>query len=61
MNDFETRYKGKHRTISFIKSGVRIAACFGAALMLPNTVLAITVLGAGIVFAEVLGIAEEIF
>jgi hypothetical protein len=59
--DFEQKYRGWHTKISFIKSGVRIAAAglsIGLSL-LGQTWSAVTVLAFGLLIAEVLGILEE--
>jgi hypothetical protein len=57
--DFETNYRTKHKTISIVKSGIRIAGCLIAALFLPNVYWAIVAIGLSFAVAEVLGIAEE--
>lgn len=63
MNNFEEKYKGWHQKISFIKSGVRIAACLSAATTLfvvsATTIPAILILAIGLGLAEILGIFEE--
>lgn len=65
--DFEKKYKGWHQTLSFLKSGIRIAACLGStfiALALDHAIgimPALLILTIGLAFAEVIGIAEEWF
>ena len=50
----------KHQLISFIKSGIRIAAsCFGC-LMAFNPPVAILILAGGYGLAEVVGVYEEL-
>ena len=59
MSDFETKYRTKHKTISIVKSSIRIVGCLVAAAFLPDTYWAVTALGLSFAVAEVLGIAEE--
>lgn len=49
-----------HKNVSFLKSGVRIVACVVAVLLLPDVIIAVTVLAAGLVGAEWLGVWEEL-
>lgn len=44
----------KHRDLSFIKSGIRIAACLGGVFG------SLTILAVGLMAAEVVGIYEEL-
>ena len=53
-SDFETKYRTWHTRLSYIKSAVRIAAC---AIALYDS--SIAVLAAGLLIAELVGIAEE--
>lgn len=63
--DFEEKYKHWHQKISFIKSGVRIAACLSCIITIitlghiEGTTPAILMLAIGLGLAEILGIAEE--
>ena len=74
MSDFEDKYKGKHRSISLWKSGIRIASCAIAMSVVSYYVslaeadprilanaLAIDIICIGFMIAEVLGSAEENF
>lgn len=64
-DEFESNYKHWHQKISFVKSGVRIAACLSAiitALVLAQElgqVASILILAVGFGLAEILGIFEE--
>ncbi len=64
-NNFETKYKDWHQKISFVKSGVRIAACLSCVITLivaghlEGNTPAILMLAIGFGLAELLGIAEE--
>lgn len=64
-NDFENRYKDWHQKISFLKSGIRIAACLGTIIILMlygvHDIISISVLllSIGLLLAEILGIFEE--
>jgi len=53
-NDFESKYRTWHTRLSYIKSAVRISAC---AIALCDS--SIAVLAAGLLIAELVGIAEE--
>ena len=63
--DFEKKYKEWHQKISFIKSGIRIAACLGTIITIAvlghviGTTPAILILATGFLLAEILGIFEE--
>lgn len=58
---FEDKYKEWHQKISYVKSGVRIASCMGAVLLLSMDTyyFSILFLAIGLMIAEVLGIVEE--
>jgi hypothetical protein len=64
-NEFEEKYKNWHQKISFVKSGVRIAACLGTIITISTlghvigTTPAILILAIGLGLAEILGIFEE--
>jgi hypothetical protein len=64
-NDFENRYKDWHQKISFLKSGIRIAACLGCIITLlvygVHDIVAssLLLLSIGLLLAEILGIFEE--
>lgn len=64
-NEFEENYKDWHQKISFIKSGVRIAACLGSIITIATlghvvgTTPSILILAIGLFLAEILGIFEE--
>jgi hypothetical protein len=61
MSDFEQRYQKKHKSISLIKSVIRLASC-GLVLLMPytsNPVHLVAILALGFGIAEVLGIWEE--
>jgi len=53
-SDFESTYRTWHTRLSYIKSAVRISAC---AIALYDS--SIAVLAAGLLIAELVGIAEE--
>jgi hypothetical protein len=53
-SEFESKYRTWHTRLSYIKSAVRIAAC--AIALYENSVV---VIAAGILIAELVGIAEE--
>lgn len=63
--EFEENYKHWHQKISFVKSGVRIAACLSAIIVVSVLDMelgqnaAILILAIGFGLAEVLGIFEE--
>ena len=65
--DFEKKYKEWHQNLSFIKSGIRIAACLSAIITLitlghiEGTTPAVLMLAIGLVLAEIIGILEEWF
>ena len=50
----------KHQLISFVKSGIRIAASCFACLLYTNFPAAILILAAGYGLAEVVGVYEEL-
>jgi len=52
--DFESKYRTWHTRLSYVKSAVRIAAC---ALALYEG--GVMVIAAGLLIAELVGIAEE--
>ena len=64
-NDFEKKYKDWHQKISFLKSGVRIAACLSCVITLialghlEGGTAALMLLAIGLGLAELLGIVEE--
>lgn len=62
MSDFEERYQKKHKTISVIKSSMRIGAAVASIGMilfgLPTTAILFGFL-VSFIFAELLGIWEE--
>jgi hypothetical protein len=64
-NEFENNYKHWHQKISFVKSGIRIAACLSCIITLialghvEGTTPAIMMFAIGLGLAEILGIAEE--
>jgi hypothetical protein len=64
-NEFEEKYKDWHQKISFIKSGIRIAACLSCATSvivlghIEGGTPALLILAIGFGLAEILGIAEE--
>ena len=64
-NDFEKKYKDWHQKISFLKSGVRIAACLSCVITLialghlEGGAAALMLLAIGLGLAEFLGIVEE--
>ncbi len=66
-NNFENDYKSWHQKLSFIKSGIRIAACFSAIIILvllghiEGTTPAVLMLSIGLLIAELIGILEEWF
>lgn len=68
-NDFENNYKNWHQKLSFIKSGIRIAASIACAITLvaihPNPALgsmpSLLILAIGYGAAEIIGIFEEWF
>ena len=49
----------KHKYISFVKSAVRIGACMCAVNQINEPYLGILYLGFGLMFAEIIGIVEE--
>lgn len=59
--DFEEKYKRWHQTLSYIKSGVRIAGCIGSLILLGvyGANISVAFLAVGLMLAEFLGIAEE--
>ena len=61
MESFEQKYQKKHKRLSFIKSGVRIAACAFVLFMPAATAPSILIgaLALGFLVAEWIGIAEE--
>lgn len=59
MSDFESNYKKWHTRLSYIKSAVRIGACTGVIIITHATMLPVTILAAGLLVAELIGIAEE--
>lgn len=50
----------KHQLISFVKSGIRIAASVGACFTLIYPALAVLILAAGYGLAELVGVYEEL-
>lgn len=58
ISDFESKYNGWHKNLSYVKSTVRIFACF-LALMSTDVKLAIGFISLGFMLAELIGIAEE--
>lgn len=50
----------KHQLISFVKSGIRIAASVAAVGAIANPSLAIVILAMGYGLAEVVGVYEEL-
>jgi hypothetical protein len=50
----------KHQLISFVKSGIRIAASVAAVGAIANPPLAIVILAMGYGLAEVVGVYEEL-
>lgn len=64
-NDFEDKYKSWHQKISFVKSGIRIAACLSCIITVialghsEGIAPAVLMLAIGLGLAEILGIAEE--
>lgn len=60
MSDFEQRYRNWHTKISHAKSVVRMFACGGGIALSSDPVVAICVLAAGLIIAEILGVVEEI-
>ena len=53
MSDFETKYNGWHKKLSYVKSGVRLVGCsFGLSGYF-------TICFTLILIAELIGIAEE--
>ena len=50
----------KHQLISFIKSGIRIAASCFACLLFTNAPVAVLVLALGYGLAEIVGVYEEL-
>ena len=58
MENFEDRYQKKHKLLSFIKSGIRIASCFFALLSV-DAKIAVGIVALGFLIAEVVGIFEE--
>lgn len=65
MDNFALKYKNWHQKISFIKSGIRIAACLACVMTLvilgndEGSIIALLTLAIGIGLAEFLGILEE--
>jgi hypothetical protein len=60
-NNFEKHYRGWHRGLSFIKSGMRIAGCAGAifwATTNPGATLGF--MASMFLLAELIGIIEEL-
>lgn len=60
MSDFETKYRTWHARLSYIKSAIRIGSAGIAVWFSTEPVLAIVLLSAGLLLAEILGILEEI-
>jgi hypothetical protein len=61
MSTFEDRYRTWHTWISYVKSGVRIVAGIVTLVLLGSSITAaVAVLAAGLILAELLGIAEEL-
>lgn len=64
-DNFESKYKTWHQTLSFIKSGIRITACLSCIITLvalghvQGTIPAVLMLAIGLGLAEILGILEE--
>jgi hypothetical protein len=60
MDSFEEKYQKVHKRLSFIKSGIRIAAC-ALVLFLPGASVfgLIGILALGFMIAEFIGILEE--
>jgi hypothetical protein len=64
-NEFEKKYKDWHQKVSFVKSGIRIAACLSCIITLlvaghiEGGVPAVLMLAIGFLLAEILGIFEE--
>ena len=50
----------KHQLISFIKSGIRIAASCFACLLFTNATVAVLILALGYGLAEIVGVYEEL-
>jgi hypothetical protein len=50
----------KHQLISFVKSGIRIAASCLACLLAANAPMAVAVLALGYGLAEIVGVYEEL-
>ena len=50
----------KFTKLSVIKAVIRILGCIVAALFLPNTVTAITVLGLAIILADLVGLGRDL-
>jgi len=50
----------KHQLISFVKSGIRIAASCVACLMMINPSVAVFILALGYGLAEIVGVYEEL-
>lgn len=62
MSDFEERYQKKHKSISFLKSGMRIGGAGASLIMLLVGIEAVAAMAGffvSVIFAEVLGIWEE--
>ena len=61
MSTFEDRYRTWHTWISYVKSGVRIVTGIVTLVLLGSSITAaVAVLAAGLILAELLGIAEEL-
>lgn len=50
----------KHQLISFVKSGIRIAASCVAALLFTTPAVAVLILALGYGLAEIVGVYEEL-
>lgn len=59
MSSFEEKYNRWHKWLSFVKSGIRIGACFGYLIAGDPGLIKYFVLLWGM--AELVGIAEELF
>lgn len=58
MNDFTESYKGWHTYWSYLKSGIRIAACVMVLALFP-WLSGAGILAMGFFLAELVGIVEE--
>ena len=59
-NDFESKYRSWHTTMSYFKSGARLLACSIAMYFsCQQSDTGLAVLSTGLFVAELIGIAEE--